>query len=131
MHTCSADLALVTLWRPDSATVSCRGRILHGTTATRFGERVWQLLRRHGRVVVDLSGVTQMDARGLGVLAMLIRKAGGRPNGRLVLVTTGNRVGRLLRLSRLDTYVACVSVGAPPASNVGRQLKRAYAAVPA
>ena len=52
-------------------------------------------------VRVDLGEVTEIDARGLGMLAELTRqtRAGG---GRLSVVSASPRVRRLLRLTHLD-----------------------------
>ena len=98
------DLRLDTVVDGNTTIVACRGHIIHGATARQFEARVGQLISRHRRIVLDLGGVTSMDARGVGVLAALIRQAGGW-NGQLVLAAVSDRVGHLLRLSRIDTQV--------------------------
>lgn len=53
-------------------------------------------------VIVNLCGLTQIDARGLGALATMmdaVRTAGGR----VTLVAAQARVARLLALTRLDS----------------------------
>jgi anti-anti-sigma factor len=100
------DLTLGIDW-DGTAGVTCRGRILHGATARRFRARVGQSIALHRRVVLDLSDVTHMDARGLGMLAALIRRA-KRRNRQLVLATTAERIRYLLRLTRLDTQTECM-----------------------
>jgi anti-anti-sigma factor len=85
----------------DTAVVTCRGPIVHGTTARRFRACVRRLLRRYRRLVVDLGAVTHIDARGVGMLALLIAQARSADR-QLVLVRSSNRVERVLRLTRLD-----------------------------
>jgi anti-anti-sigma factor len=87
------DLRLDTITHDGRAIVTCRDRILHGVTARRLQARVAHLLSRHRRVVLDLAGVTHMDARGLGMLAILISQA-GCSNRRLVLAMPAGRVAR-------------------------------------
>ena len=53
-------------------------------------------------VIVNLCGLTHIDARGLGALAVMmdaIQSAGGR----VTLVAAQSRVARLLALTRLDS----------------------------
>ena len=61
-------------------------------------------------VRVDLGAVTEIDARGLGMLAELTRqtRAGG---GRLSVVSASPRVRRLLRLTHLDGLLATDPAG--------------------
>ena len=57
------------------------------------------------KVLVDLAGVTDIDAHGLGELAWgftMLRRAGGR----MALITPCLWVRRLLALTRLDTILA-------------------------
>jgi anti-anti-sigma factor len=64
----------------------------------------WSAALRHlsgRRVRLDLTGVTYMDARGLGLLADLARNA--RTHGVTISVICANaRVGRLLEMTRLS-----------------------------
>jgi anti-anti-sigma factor len=85
----------------DTAVLTCRGPIVHGTTARRFRACIKRLLRRYRRVVVDLGTVTHIDARGIGMLAVLIAQARSADR-RLVLARSSDRVERILRLTRLD-----------------------------
>jgi anti-anti-sigma factor len=85
----------------DTAVVTCRGPIVHGTTARRFRACIKRLLRRYRRVVVDLGTVTHIDARGIGMLAVLIAQARSADR-RLVLARSSDRVERILRLTRLE-----------------------------
>jgi len=122
----SLDLILDTVLQDGIATVICRGRVRHGATARHFRGWIGNELSRCRRVVVDLGGVTQMDARGLGMLAVLIRQA-GTPRGRLVVARTAGRISYLLRLTGLDALVKCVPSAAfrdlpegEPAGHVAR-----------
>ena len=85
-------------------TVICQGPVLRGITVYRFGRYVMDALAQHRRVVVDLSGVTQLDAGGIGTLADVIRHA--KERGRcLAVATTAGRIRTLLQLTALDTQV--------------------------
>lgn len=65
---------------------------------------VWAKLRaraaRHRVLVIDTSGVTLMDASGIGVLADLIRRWCAR-GGTTSVVGARRDVARLLQLSRV------------------------------
>ena len=57
---------------PNGLTVRARGRLTLGHGAT---ERLWEPHVTGGRVCLDLTEVTEVDARGLGVLAALAHRA--------------------------------------------------------
>jgi anti-anti-sigma factor len=63
-------------------------------------------------VRVDLGGVTEIDARGIGMLAELTRetRAGG---GRLSVVSASPRVKKLLTLTHLDALLDEGSLAGP------------------
>ena len=84
-----------------TAFVTCGGHIVHGISARRFRACVSRLLRRHRLVVLDLGGVIHIDARGVGMLAVLIAQAKSADR-QLVLARSSARVERVLRLTRLD-----------------------------
>ncbi len=98
------DLTLNTISDNRTAVVTCRGRIHFGPTARRFRSDVAGLIARHRRVVLDLSGVTDIDASGIGALAALIRNAHAR-HVALLLATPKDPARRLVKLSRLHTQV--------------------------
>ena len=85
----------------DTAIVTCGGPIVHGATARRFRACIARLLQRYRRVVLDLGAVTHIDARGVGMLAVLIAQARSTDRG-LILSMSSDRVERVLRLTRLD-----------------------------
>jgi anti-anti-sigma factor len=61
-------------------------------------------------VQVDLGEVTQIDARGLGMLADLTRRMRAH-GGRVAVVSANPRVRRLLRLTQLDALLDTGSAG--------------------
>jgi anti-anti-sigma factor len=75
-------------------TVRCYGRLVYGRESALFCAAV----TRHRRdIIVDLSGVTAIDAAGIGVLVSL-QDAGTR----LRLVDPSEAVQQVLRLTNLD-----------------------------
>ena len=91
-----------------TAIAQCRGQIVYGPTARCFCAQLSEVIGRYCRVILDLREVTQLDAYGLGMLALLIRQAGSL-RGRLALAPTTDRIRRLLRVTRLDTQVRQVT----------------------
>lgn len=91
---------------PGTVKVACRGRLLHGT-APGFWLCVAHVIGAHRRAVLDLGGVTHMDARGVGALAALVVRARAARR-QMVLATPAGRAGLLLGLTRLDTQVECL-----------------------
>src|SRR5512145_1772135 len=59
----------------------------------------------HLDIVVNLSGLTQIDARGLGELAMAMKTV-DLAGGRLTLAAPSPRVARILAVTRLDAAFA-------------------------
>ena len=56
----------------------------------------------HLDIVVNLSGLTDIDARGLGELAMAMKTV-DLAGGRLTLAAAAPRVARILAITKLDT----------------------------
>ena len=76
-------------------TVRCYGRLVYGRESALFCAAV----TRHRRdIIVDLSGVTSIDAAGIGVLVSL-QNAGTR----LRVVDPSETVRQVLRLTNLDS----------------------------
>lgn len=98
---CGRIMALDVVVTGNAALVICRGQLVHGASAHGFQACVRRLLRRHGRVALDLRAVTRIDARGVGTLASLLARANAA-NRRLVLEESSARVQRVLHISRLD-----------------------------
>jgi anti-anti-sigma factor len=85
----------------DDVLLRMSGRMVDSTDSRTDWQSAMQRLLA-GRICIDLAGVTEMDARGLGTLADLAREA--RAHGSTVSVTSANpRVRRLLEVTRLDT----------------------------
>ena len=98
------NLTLEMVVEGDTAVVTCRGHIVHGTTARRFRECIARMLRRHRRVVLDLGGVTNIDAGGVGMLAVLIAQAKSADR-RLAVAMSSDRVKRVLQITGLDVQL--------------------------
>jgi anti-anti-sigma factor len=77
-------------------TVRCRGRLVFGLESALFGAAVPH--HRREIIIVDLSGVTAIDAAGIGALISL-RAAGSY----LRLVNPSETVRQVLRLTNLDS----------------------------
>jgi anti-anti-sigma factor len=77
-------------------TVRCQGRLVCGPEAAFFGAAVPH--HRRALMVVDLSGVTAIDAAGIGALISL-RAAGTY----LRLVDPSETLRRVLRLTKLHS----------------------------
>jgi anti-anti-sigma factor len=91
--------------RSGSATIlSCRGRLVaeHGAAALRTAAR--RELSTGRLLALDLAPVTQLDARGVGILAEACDVARQR-GARILLVGANARIRRLLRLTHLDTII--------------------------
>lgn len=86
----------------------CDSRLVLGHAATQFRMAAERALAECEVVALDLAGVWQMDAHGIGVLAQLY--ASSRDTGRaLLLAGASNRVQRLLHLTALDTVIPTVT----------------------
>lgn len=82
----------------------CRGRLVLGHGAGLLRELARRALASGDAVAVDVTRVTQTDAHAIGVLAELCataREAGST----LMLAGASDRVRRLLRLTRLDSFL--------------------------
>jgi anti-sigma B factor antagonist len=62
------------------------------------------------QVVVNLGGLTQIDARGLGALAAMM-EAVQTAGGRVTLVAATSRVAQMLALTKLDSVFEWETVG--------------------
>lgn len=64
-------LTLETQRDGDVPVLHCRGRIVYRDEASTLSDKAYQLLQEHGRLLLDLSGVENIDSGGLGALVML------------------------------------------------------------
>ena len=84
---------------PTAALVLCRGKLLSNSTDLLYAP-ISSLIGTNRRVVLDLSGLTQMDSMGLGSLVRLYLSA--RSHGcSLELMNLGQKVRDLLILTNL------------------------------
>ena len=82
-------------------TVRCHGRLVSDTTG-KIKEVVHPLLGQHGRTIVDLGAVAQLDSSGLGTLVGL--KASAVRQGLCILEFT-NMTPRILELLRITNLL--------------------------
>jgi anti-anti-sigma factor len=85
----------------DVAIVGCSGRLVRGAALDEFRGRL-ERLEQLRMLVLDLSGVEQLDAGGLGVLLMLRRWA-LQQKVQLKLVNPSPFVRRVLDATRLNS----------------------------
>ena len=80
--------------------LQCRGRIVYRDEASALTEHAYDLLSKHQRLLIDLSGVENIDSGGLGALVMLqmwARQGGGD----LKFCHASHRVHQLFELTNL------------------------------
>lgn len=87
----------------DTATLHCFGRIVTGTEVESLKDAVAREADKR-LVVVDLSGVDAIDARGLGLLVFL-QALGCALGFDLEFTNPTSRVGQLLDLTRLASVL--------------------------
>jgi anti-sigma B factor antagonist len=80
----------------------CDGRIVFGDEGAVLRERVGNMLPGIPKIVVNLTGVDQIDSGGLGILVGLFISATNR-GGELKLVAPNQHVTDVLRRTKLDT----------------------------
>ena len=94
------DLILESQSAGDIPVLQCRGRIVFQDEASALSEKAYQLLQSHGRLLLDLGGVGNIDSGGLGALVMLqmwARQGGGE----VKFCSPTRRVRKLLELTNL------------------------------
>jgi len=82
--------------------LKCEGRIVYRDEAATLSDKAYNILQKHGRLVLDLSGVENIDSGGLGALVMLQMWA-RQGAGELKLCTPTRRVRKLLELTNLHS----------------------------
>ncbi len=87
--------------------LQCDGRLVLGRSATEFCRAALRALADSQVVALDLAGIRQVDAHGIGVLAFLYGLS--RDTGStLLLAGASHRVQRLLDLAGLDAIIPAV-----------------------
>ena len=90
----------------NTAVVLCRGKLMSNTTGLLL-EPVGRLIAEHERIVLDLSGLDQMDSMGLGSLVRLYASA--KSKGRVFqLRNLAKKVRDLLILTNLISVFSVV-----------------------
>lgn len=84
--------------------VHCHGRIVYRDEAAALSRVVGEILREHGRLVLELSGVTAMDSAGIGELALLQALAMEK-KAELKCAGPNSMVRSLLDLTNLDSVL--------------------------
>jgi anti-anti-sigma factor len=92
-------------------------------TALSVRKVLLRLSKKHIRLlIVDLSGLCSVDSAGIAVLVEALKAVSGR-GGQFKLAAVREKVGQMLRLTRLDQlFVVCDSVATALAS-AGVQLE--------
>jgi anti-anti-sigma factor len=88
------------------ARVLCRGKLLSNTTDLLYAP-IATLIPNHPRIVLDLSGLTQMDSMGVGSLVRLYLSARSQGSS-LELMNLGTKVRDLLILTNLISVFTVV-----------------------
>ena len=82
--------------------VSCAGRIMFGEEASALRERVKELLGSTKEIILNLTGVSNIDSGGLGTLVGLYSSA--RSSGADIKLTgLGPRLRDVLSITKLST----------------------------
>lgn len=88
----------------EAAVLECRGKLTAGGATYVFGEAVHELMRKHGRVILDFSGVEQIDCAALGALASCLREAEER-GCRVGCFAASRRIRNVLEMMHLDEFL--------------------------
>lgn len=81
--------------------ISCIGRVVLGESANRLEELGMGELAAHRRVILDLTAVTQIDARAVGIFARLQHR-GIAEHCPVVIVGADARVQRMLQVVQVE-----------------------------
>lgn len=95
---------LVTLLRSDELVIRVDEQRIDAAVAIRFKDRMRELAADGpARVILDLTHVEFIDSSGLGALVAVMKFL--RPERELELAGIGANVGRVLRLTRMDSVL--------------------------
>lgn len=90
--------------RANVAVLACKGRLTTGVSSLVFCEALQDALRGHHCVLLDLSGVREIDCGALGGLASCLSMA--REQGHIVRCCGASKVVReVLELTRLGRFM--------------------------
>jgi anti-sigma B factor antagonist len=98
-------MRLKTSTTADLAVIHCEGRLVWGIEAALLVDEIEGLLSQSRQIVIDLSGVQQIDASGLGELVSVA--AAAQASGCAIkLAVPGDFIRRVLTLTRLTSVFA-------------------------
>jgi len=97
-------LSLETRNHGDVIIVHCQGRIVYRDEAAALSRVVGEVLQQTSSVVLDLSGVSNMDSAGIGELA-LVQTWAQEKNASLKCAGANSLVRTLLDLTNLDSVI--------------------------
>ncbi len=90
--------------RKEIAVLKCKGRLTTGVSSLVFCEALQDALRSHHYVLLDLTGVEEIDCGALGALASCLSMA--RDHGKSVRCCGASKVVReVLELTRLGRFM--------------------------
>lgn len=90
--------------RKNIAVLKCKGRLTTGVSSLVFCESLQDALRSHDYVLLDLTGVNEIDCGALGALASCLSMA--RDHNKIVRCCGASRVVReVLELTRLGRFM--------------------------
>jgi anti-sigma B factor antagonist len=101
---------------PDITVITLEGRICLGNSAKELEWQVAELQKAdHKKVIFDLTGVTQMDSTGIGIIAMCsgkLKKAGGE----LRVAGASGLVEEVLKMTHMENIVGMYPTAAAAAA---------------
>ena len=90
--------------RNNIAVLKCKGRLTAGVSSLVFCEALQDALRSHDYVLLDLTGVREIDCNALGALASCLSMA--RDHNKIVRCCGASRVVRqVLEITRLGRFM--------------------------
>jgi anti-sigma B factor antagonist len=96
------ELCLMAQKEGEIPVLHCRGRIVFRDEASALSDKAYELLQDHRRLLLDLSGVDNIDSGGLGALVMLQMWA-TQGGCELKFCNPTRRVRKLLELTNLHS----------------------------
>ena len=104
---------------PDVAVLELAGKLLMGNDSKRLEWRIEELLRNNEKkLVLDLTGLTQIDSTGIGIILHCFGKLKDA-QAELRVAGANGLVDKTLRLSRVDMVVGYFATAAEAAKSFG------------
>lgn len=96
----AVQLTLENSWDGKTALLKCSGRLIFGDEADEFRARVLTLLKETTHIVLNFSGIVQLDSAGIGALIGTLISAKNR-HSIISLVALPPKVHHVLEMSHL------------------------------